>query len=93
MRVTLMLLAGLLMSGAVAAEDGRYEALPLPGGDARSGSRALILDTREGHVWIWSENELVTTAGGDRRYGSVFIYQGRLRPGSRPGEVIDANAH
>lgn len=26
---------------------------------------------------------------GRRRYGSGFIYQGRLRPGSQPGELIE----
>ena len=51
--------------------------------------RALILDTRDGHVWIWSENELMAAPDGRRRYGSGFIYQGRLRPGSQPGELIE----
>lgn len=69
---------------------GRYEALPLAGSEGgKGGARTFILDTREGHVWIWSENELTTSADGRRRYGSGFIYQGRLRPGTRPGEMID----
>ena len=54
---------------------------------ARAGG-GLILDTRDGHVWIWSENELITAPDGQRRYGSGFIYQGKLRPGSQPGELI-----
>ena len=39
--------------------DGRYEAFPLAGAEgSKGGGRAFILDTRDGHVWIWSENEL-----------------------------------
>lgn len=90
MRTGWMLLGALLLSGSALAEDGRYQALPLAGGDGgKGGGRAFILDTRDGHVWIWSENELITAPDGRRRYGSGFIYQGKLRPGSQPGEMIE----
>jgi hypothetical protein len=72
------------------AENGRYEALPLAGVDGgKGGGRALIVDTRDGHVWVWSENELLNSPGGQRRYGSGFIYQGKLRPGTQPGEIVE----
>lgn len=88
-----VLLAMFTLIGPAHADDGRYQALSLAGADGgKGGGRALILDTREGHVWVWSENELVSTPGGGRRYGSGFIYQGRLRPGSQPGEMIDPQA-
>jgi hypothetical protein len=29
-------------------------------------------------------------AGSGRRYGAAFVYQGKLRPGNKPGEIIDA---
>jgi hypothetical protein len=88
-----VLLGVLTLAGAAQAEDGRYQALPLAGADGgKGGGRALLLDTRDGHVWIWSENELVTAPGGGRRYGAGFIYQGRLRPGTQPGEMIDPQA-
>lgn len=82
---------GLLALVPVAvAEDGRYQALPLAGAEGGSGGgRAFIFDTREGHVWVWSENELMAKPGGGRRYGPGFIYQGKLRPGDAPGETID----
>lgn len=85
------LMVGLLALAAQAqAEDGRYEALPLAVADGgKGGGRALILDTRDGHVWVWSENELLNSPGGQRRYGSGFIYQGKLRPGTQPGEIIE----
>lgn len=95
MRTGWMVLGALVLSGSVLAEDGRagvgrYEALPLAGAEgSKGGARAFILDTRDGHVWIWSENELTTAPDGRRRYGSGFIYQGKLRPGSQPGEMIE----
>ena len=90
MRTGWMLLGCLALSGAALADEGRYQALPLAGAaGGQGGGRAFILDTRDGHVWIWSENEPITAADGRRRYGSGFIYQGKLRPGSQPGELID----
>ena len=93
MRTGWMLLGLLALSAGASAEDGRYQALPLAGAEgSKGGGRALILDTRDGHVWIWSENELVTAADGRRRYGAGFIYQGKLRPGTQPGEMIEQQA-
>lgn len=88
---TRWLMVGLLALATQAlAENGRYEALPLAAVDGgKGGGRALILDTRDGHVWVWSENELLNSPGGQRRYGSGFIYQGKLRPGTQPGEIIE----
>ncbi len=85
------LMVGLLAVATQAlAENGRYEALPLAGVDGgKGGGRALIVDTRDGHVWVWSENELLNSPGGQRRYGSGFIYQGKLRPGTQPGEIVE----
>lgn len=84
------IITGLLLAASAQADEGRYQALPLPGATGgQGGGRALILDTREGHVWVWSENEPIASADGRRRYGAGFIYQGRLRPGSQPGELID----
>lgn len=93
MRTRWILLGLLALPAVAAAEDGRYEALPLAGAEGnQGGGRALILDTREGHVWVWSENELLTAPDGSRRYGAGFIYQGKLRPGTRPGELIEPQA-
>lgn len=85
--VALALAAGV---GTAAAEDGRYQALPLGGAEAPQHSpRALILDTRDGHLWIWSENELLGDARSGRKSGPALIYQGRLKPGQKPGEIVD----
>ncbi len=88
-----MLLGLLALPSAVLAEEGRYQAFPLSGGDAgRSGARAFIIDSRDGHVWVWSENELIVAPDGRRRYGAGFLYQGRLRPGTQPGELLEQQA-
>lgn len=93
MRTGCMLLGLLALSTGVWAADERYQALPLAGVEGgRGGGRAFILDTRDGHVWVWSENELLTAPDGSRRYGAGFIYQGKLRPGTRPGELIEPQA-
>jgi hypothetical protein len=90
MRKGIVLLGMLTALTAAQADDARYQALPLAGTDgSKGGGRAFILDTRDGHVWIWSENELMTAPDGSRRYGAGFVYQGKLRPGSQAGEFID----
>lgn len=94
MKKTGWMLLGMLAlpAGAQAGEE-RYQALPLAdAAGGQGGARAFILDTRDGHVWIWSENELVTAPDGRRRYGAGFIYQGKLRPGTQPGEMIEQQA-
>jgi hypothetical protein len=89
---TLMLVLGLMTAAAHATEPGRFQAIALEGeSGVRSGAaRVMIVDTVEGHVWTWSGNELLPDASGSRRYGAAFVYQGKLRPGSKPGEVIDS---
>jgi hypothetical protein len=53
--------------------NGRYQAITL-------GKEALILDTQEGHLWLW----------GVRENGNcVLIYQGQVSPGQEMGEIID----
>ena len=90
MKTGWMLVGLLAVSAGAYADEGRYQALPLAGGEgSKGGGRAFILDTRDGHVWIWSENEPITGPDGRRRYGAGFIYQGKLRPGAQPGELIE----
>ena len=87
----LFMATGALADGG-GTDIGRYQALPLAGSDSKGGGRALILDTRDGDVWVWSENELIVAPDGHRRYGTGFVYQGKLRPGTRPGELIEPQA-
>jgi len=51
----------------------------------------LILDTVEGHLWSWGENEALYDHGGKPRFGAALIYQGRIKAGTKMGEVIEAS--
>jgi len=76
---------------AQAADTGRYQAIAMDGDSpARTGNRVLIIDTQDGHVWTWGGNELMPDSGSGRHYGPAFIYQGKVRPGSKPGEFIES---
>ncbi|MCB1876652.1 MAG: hypothetical protein KDH88_11820 [Chromatiales bacterium] len=90
-RVLLALIVWIAGS-AWAAEDGRYQAL-LVGGEAggagaSGGGRVFIIDSRDGHFWTWVDSDVVPGQNGRLRVGSVLRYQGRLRVGDHPGEVI-----
>lgn len=84
---------GLAVVPAEADENRRYQAVVLldAGKSAQSGSlhpRVFVLDTRDGHMWTWEEKARVGGTKGTR-FGTVITYQGRVRPGSRMGEVVE----
>ncbi|MDX1654167.1 MAG: hypothetical protein R3310_03020 [Candidatus Competibacteraceae bacterium] len=70
--------------------DGRYQAVVIPpaAGSSGEGAEVLILDTREGHFWSWSANQLLRDSQGRPRIGNTLVYRGQVQPGQRPGEVI-----
>ncbi|MCB1863491.1 MAG: hypothetical protein H6964_00065 [Chromatiaceae bacterium] len=77
-----------------AQEDGRYRAIVLHEGGASINSasaspKVFILDSRDGHMWTWEQNAWTKDAKGDPRFGTTTIYQGRLKVGSRMGEVVE----
>ena len=95
--ISITLLLGLLSLAAPtgAAETGRYQAVVLPetgrsGPNMATNSRVLILDTVEGHLWLWGENEAIRDGESKLKFGAVLTYEGRVRPGQRMGEVIDS---
>jgi hypothetical protein len=74
------LIAIILSLSALSAQaQPRYQAVVIQEGTA---PRVFILDTREGHLWTWTEN----LRGADQE----LRYQGRVRPGRAMGEVIDS---
>jgi len=44
----------------------------------------LVLDTKEGHLWQWQS---FVQANADIVYDTTYL--GRMRPGKKPGELID----
>lgn len=70
---------------AAAAQEGRYQAIPIDTGFDHGTEKALILDSVAGHLWIWVESPAVNGEPG----GRYIIYQGQLEPGQDMGQIID----
>jgi hypothetical protein len=45
----------------------------------------LVLDTKEGHLWQWQS---FVQSNMDIVYDTTYL--GRMRPGKKPGELIDS---
>lgn len=54
---------------------GRFQAVRL------DGSSVIVLDTRDGHLWAWAFG----------KEGGFITYQGRVFPGLRMGDVVEAS--
>ncbi len=57
-------------------ENGRFSAVRI------DGTSVLLLDTRQGHLWVWTFGEK----------GSFTTYQGQLLPGLTMGDIVGASA-
>ena len=81
--VVLIAVLALLSSMPAIAEEGRYQAIDI--GRIDTGTAVLIIDTKEGHLWMWVLEGLSET----RTVGStILFYQGQVRPETKPGERI-----
>ena len=71
MLVIVIIVAGFTCSAAFGGGDvGRYQAQRVP-----DTSSFFILDTQEGHIWLWDRTQLV--------------YQGHLKPAESMGDVVE----
>ncbi len=66
--VMFAVLVALMVSTAFAGDVGRFQAIRV------KDSSTFLLDTQEGHMWVWTLGELV--------------YQGIVKPGKTMGEVV-----
>jgi hypothetical protein len=66
--VMFVVLVALMVSTAFAGDVGRFQAIRV------KDSSTFILDTQEGHMWVWTLGELV--------------YQGIVKPGKTMGDVV-----
>jgi hypothetical protein len=78
---------------AMADGSGRYQAILLQTGSGFAGlSSVLIVDTLEGHMWLWHQ-ELTApppkTRGESVKAETFLNYQGRVRPGKKMGELLE----
>ena len=81
MLATIVFLATEIPSAA--AESGRYQALEISVGK-KTEYNIFILDTKEGHMWLLETKE----SRLDGKLSGNLKYQGKLRPGKKPGEII-----
>lgn len=79
-----VLVVALLVGASEVAAETRYQAIPINAGADFGTEKALVLDTVEGHLWIWTESPATDTQSG----GRYVIYQGQLFPGREVGDVV-----
>jgi hypothetical protein len=72
---------------ALAEEVVRYKPVVVQAGDNNLfPPKVLIVDTRDGHVWLWQEHGRKESA--DAAPDAQIIYQGKVVPGRAPGEAV-----
>lgn len=101
MRKFVMLLLVLMALGgakeARAQAPGRYQAMLIQVGDptSRVFPKVFIFDTQNGDMWLWyQEAGWDSTAAKGGYTGPVrnnLLYQGKLRQGKEPGELLHSN--
>jgi hypothetical protein len=84
----LLSLAVLAPCGSALAEEViRYKPVVVQTGDNNLyPPKVLIVDTKDGHVWLWQERGRKESA--DITPDAQIIYQGRLSPGRAPGDAV-----
>ncbi|MGA2088088.1 MAG: hypothetical protein ABSG66_04130 [Stellaceae bacterium] len=68
---------------SVAADVGRYQAVPLSKVQGEFGDRIMILDTITGDLWQWWD----APAMGNDPGRSGITYMGHVKPSATPGET------
>ena len=88
--VVVMLFSILITPNLFAQEIGRYQAVAIPRIEG-DGKYVFIIDTKEGHTWSWNEwPTRYKTDGSLMMYGArQIIYQGKVRPGKKIGDIIE----
>jgi hypothetical protein len=49
----------------------------------------FIIDSRDGHMWIWEKNMPRPGSDGKKGFGTLITYQGQVKPGKKIGEIIN----
>lgn len=85
-----LILSCLVLAAPARAEEvRRYKPVVVQGGDNNLfPPKVLIVDTRDGHVWLWQERGKKDAQEGAGE--TQIIYQGKVAPGRAAGEVIAA---
>lgn len=84
-----LLFIGVLLAAAPgqAEEVIRYKPILVQSGDNNlANPKVLIVDTKDGHVWLWQERGRKEAADGSAE--SQIVYQGKVTPARAAGEVV-----
>ena len=69
-----------------AEEIGRYQAVEITKSASATADEVFILDTKEGHMWVWSEYPTIPNL---QKGGRSLIYMGKVKPGEKLGDIIE----
>ena len=84
MRVLLILVTLLtICSISFAEEVGRYQAVVISKGIKDGADSVFIIDTKEGHIWVWDEYR---TIGKINVGGGYLAYMGKVKPAQKIDE-------
>ncbi|MEE9395894.1 MAG: hypothetical protein V3V31_02660 [Methylococcales bacterium] len=91
-KLLILLVPALILTSKVAfaEENDRYRAVILQqGGGSENRAKVFIIDSEDGHMWTWEDKTKFTTKNGQIGFGTQLIYQGKVRPGSASGEIVE----
>jgi hypothetical protein len=76
----------IICSISYADDIGRYQAVDITKSDTSSTDAVFIIDTKEGHMWVWKEWPTIRNVV---QGGRIVIYMGKVKPGKKLGDIID----
>ena len=87
MRILIVLLTVLaIVPFSFAAEIERYHAVDISKSASSSTNEVFIIDTKEGHIWVWKEYPTIPNI---QQGGRMIIYMGKVKPGQKLGDIIE----
>jgi hypothetical protein len=72
-----------ICSISYAEEIGRYQAVVISKGIEQGKDSVFIIDTKEGHIWVWDEYR---TIGKINVGGGHLTYMGKVKPAQKIDE-------
>ena len=91
MKIIFALILVLSSQYALADDIGRYQAVNIPKDSSGvNADSVFIIDTKEGHIWLWTQFPLIKDVSEGGRY---LVYQGKVKPGKKMGDIIEQRSY
>lgn len=84
--VIILALFAWLVSQVHGQEVGRYQTIILPEHGELPCHTVFITDTKEGHLWIWTQCSDVPNV---RQGITILQYQGKVKPKEKMGDIVE----